>query len=269
MSDAAIRSRFVDVQGHLTCLDEVEGGSRGTIVCLHSAGASSLDWHLFASHAGGAGYRVIAPDLPGHGKSLLRDWRPLETTRELAAWTAAFVDALELERPVLAGCSLGGAIALELAVASPARWSAIVCASSVARHGMMSRGLLARGSEDAGLPGFGDFTYDRSAALCGRATPPERVAEIAWLRRRVDPKIAMADLRAFNELNVLESLGQITCPALLVRGEDDPIPKPAFEATTRAIPGAELVSIPGAGHYPMAETPRFAELVIEFLARRV
>jgi pimeloyl-ACP methyl ester carboxylesterase len=268
MSDAPIRSRFLDVAGHLTCVDEVDGGGRAPIVCLHSAGASSLDWHLFAAHAARAGHRVIAPDLPGHGKSLLRDWRPLETTRDFAAWTEALVDALGLERPVLAGCSLGGAIALELAAGSAGRWRAIVCASSVARHGMMARGFLDRGREDAGLPGFGDLTYDRSAALCGRATPPERVAELAWLRRRADPKVAMAGLRAFNDLDVMASLGRIACPTLIVRGEDDPIPPPAFEATARAIPGAELATIPGAGHYPMAETPRFAEVVTEFLARR-
>lgn len=268
MSDAPIRSRYVEVQGHLTCFDEAEGGSLGTMVCLHSAGGSSLDWRLFASRARELGHRVIAPDLPGHGKSLLRDWRPLETTRDLAAWAEAFVDALELERPVLAGCSVGGSIALELAVASPARWRAIVCASSLGRHGMLAGEFLDRGREDASLPGFGDWTYDRSISLCGRATPPEVIAEIGWLRRRADPKIAMADLRAFNGLDVMGSLGKITCPTLLVRGEDDPIPRPAYEATARAISGAELVSIPGAGHYPMAETPRFVEIVSEFLARR-
>ncbi|HEU0031153.1 MAG TPA: alpha/beta hydrolase [Kofleriaceae bacterium] len=267
-STDTMQAGYVDVDGCRTAFDVIGGGDRGTIVCLHSAGASSLDWTVFAEHAARAGYRVIAPDLPGHGKSLLRDWRALETTQELARWTLAFTTALGIERPVLAGCSLGGAIVLELAVAEPARWRAIVCTSSVARHGMFPRAFLDRGREDAGLPGFGDFTYERTLALCGRETPAERCAELAWLRRRADPKVAMADLRAFNALDVAASLGQITAPTLLVRGADDPIPAPAFEATARAIPAAELVTIAGAGHYPMAETPRFAELVIEFLARR-
>lgn len=96
----------------------------------------------------------------------------------------------------------------------------------------------------------------------------ERVREIQWLRRRSDPKIMIRDLIAWNHHDLADSIGRIACPTLIVRGEDDPgVSQEMAERTCRAIPGAEWMTLPGVGQFPMAESQGFHEMVAGFLKR--
>lgn len=263
-----IRGRYVVVEGHRIFLDEVGAGDRGAMLCVHTAGMSSLEWRFFLPHFAGLGYRVLAPDLPGHGKSLLGQWRPIESIHEYGEILWRLVQALSLARPVLVGCSIGGDIVLDMAVHHPGAWAAIVCCEAGMRNRTFAEDFLERGREDAGIPGFHEMTFYRTAALCGRGTPPERVQEIQWLRRRADPKIMIHDLIAWNRHDLTGLLSRISVPTLLIRGEDDSgISHSVVEETRAAIPGAELVSLPGVGHFPMAEYEGFPRVVESFLAR--
>ena len=128
--------------------------------------------------------------------------------------------------------------------------------------------FLERGREDAGIPGFHELTFYRTAAACGRGTPLERVHEIQWLRRRGDPKIMIHDLLAWNRHDLTSMVSRINVPTLLVRGADDSaISHALVEQTCKAIPGAEFVVLPGVGHFPMTEYDGFAQVVESFLGR--
>ncbi len=263
-----IHGRYLTVEGHRIFLDEAGSGDRGAILCVHTAGMSSLEWRFFLPYFGGLGYRVLAPDLPGHGKSLLRQWKPIESIHEYGEILWQLVKALNLSRPVLLGCSIGGDIVLDMGTHHPQDWAAIVCCEAGMRNQTFPEDFLERGREDAGIPGFHEFTFYRTAALCGRGTPLERVHEIQWLRRRGDPKIMIHDLLAWNRHDLTQMVSRISVPTMLVRGADDSgISQDAVEQTCKAIPGAEFVVLPGAGHFPMTEYEGFTQVVESFLGR--
>lgn len=266
--DLAIRGRYLTVEGHRLFLDESGPGERGTVLCVHTAGMSSLEWRFFLPYFGRLGYRALAPDLPGHGKSLLHQWRPIESIHEYGEILWRLVKALNLSRPVLVGCSIGGDIVLDMGAHHPQDWAAIVCCEAGMRNPTFADAFLERGREDAGVPGFHEMTFYRTAALCGQKTALERVHEIQWLRRRGDPKIMIHDLIAWNRHDLTQTVSRISAPTLIVRGEDDAgVSQEVAEQTCGAIAGAELIHLPGVGHFPMTEYEGFARTVELFLNR--
>src|SRR3954447_15355491 len=96
--------------------------SQPTIVLLHGAGFDHTTWALHSRWFAHHGYSVLAPDLPGHGRSI---GAPLSTITEMADWTAALLDAVGAAKARLVGHSMGSLIALETAARYPAKVSAL------------------------------------------------------------------------------------------------------------------------------------------------
>jgi len=106
-------------------------GSGIPLVCLHTAGADGRQFrHLLADPEITSRFRVLAFDMPWHGKSTPPDgWEKTEYRLTTASYTAAiraFCQAMELDRPVVMGCSIGGRIVLHLALDHPERFRAII-----------------------------------------------------------------------------------------------------------------------------------------------
>ena len=98
------------------------GASEPTIVFLHGAGFDHSTWALHSRWFAHHGYGVLAPDLPGHGRS---SGAPLPAIADMADWTAALLDAAGATTAKLVGHSMGSLIALETAARHPARISAL------------------------------------------------------------------------------------------------------------------------------------------------
>src|SRR5437868_9798526 len=96
--------------------------SQRTIVLLHGAGFDHSTWALHSRRFAYHGFGVLAPDLPGHGRS---SGKSLPTIAEMADWTAALLDAAGAARAKLVGHSMGSLIALETAARHPAKVSAL------------------------------------------------------------------------------------------------------------------------------------------------
>src|SRR6202165_501928 len=96
--------------------------SQPTIVLLHGAGFDHTTWALHSRWFAHHGYGVLAPDLPGHGRSI---GAPLPTIADMADWTAALLDAAGAAKARLVGHSMGSLIALETAARHPAKVSAL------------------------------------------------------------------------------------------------------------------------------------------------
>src|SRR6202171_6508938 len=88
-----------------------------TIVLLHGAGFDHTTWALHSRWFAHHGYGVLAPDLPGHGRS---SGAPLQAIADMADWTAALLDAAGGGQARLVGHSMGSLIALETAARHPA-----------------------------------------------------------------------------------------------------------------------------------------------------
>src|ERR1017187_3937904 len=93
-----------------------------TVVLLHGAGFDHTTWALHSRWFAHHGYSVLAPDLPGHGRS---SGAPLATIADMADWTAALLDAAGAAKARLVGHSMGSLIALETAARHPAKVSGL------------------------------------------------------------------------------------------------------------------------------------------------
>ncbi len=266
MSPAALEpivGRYV----HMPILGETcrvyfeEAGQGIPLVCLHTAGADSRQFrHLMCDEEVTRRFRVLAFDMPWHGKSYPPEgWQDNEyrlTTQRYVATILAFCDALALERPVAMGCSIGGRIVLELAHA----------------HGERFRALIGLEAADFQAPWYDTDWLHRSdvhggevcAALVSGLIAPQSPAvhryETLWQYMQGGPGIFKGDLYFYRVDGDLRGrLGGIDtarCPLYLLTGEYDFSCSPEDTLRTAAsIPGAQVTIMKEVGHFPMSENP--------------
>jgi pimeloyl-ACP methyl ester carboxylesterase len=226
------------------------------IVLLHGAGFDHTSWALHTRWFAHHGFAVLAPDLPGHGRS---SGKPLPTIAEMADWTAALIQAAGATRARLIGHSMGSLIALETAARHPAKVSGL---SLIGTAATMTVGpdLLraAEANDQAAIDMVSIWGLGFQAELGGSLAPglwmhsgAQRVLE------QCRPGVLYNDLAACNAYQgALAAAATITVPATLILGERDMMtPAKAGKALAAAIPHAKTIVLPGAGHMMMAERP--------------
>lgn len=234
-------------------------GRGEALLFLHGAGSNAHTWQRQIDHFGAA-HSPIAFDFPGHGRS--GNTEGLHSIAEYRDFTRAFADALSLRPFVLVGRSMGGAIAMDFALAYPDRVRALVLVCTTAKFSLGSERLetwrnVMRGR--ASQP----FTTEAFSPKTDFA-----VMRAAWMEQvKTDPRVRYFDFVACNEFDVTARLGQIKVPTLIVAGRDDGITPPAqAEALHQGIPGSRLVTVDDAGHTVPSEKPdEFHQAVDEFL----
>jgi pimeloyl-ACP methyl ester carboxylesterase len=260
-----IRAEHHEIDG---ALGFVELAGEGTpVLCLHSAGQSGVQWRAVLRELPAHGYRAIVPDLPGHGRSDNAVAGPVADLREYATWLAELMRRLGVERPLVAGCSIGGKVALELAADRAVAPRGVVAMAADARNTRLSVRGLRRGLEDAAAPSRADRTYLGTLACVGAGVPAERAAAIAAMHRREDPIVSTMDLIGWAEHDLSTRLARIECPVRLVAGEDDFwIDGAEVAAAADRIADCVYQSLPGVGHYPMEEIEGFPPVLAGWLA---
>ena len=227
-----------------------------TVVFLHGAGFDHSAWALhdrwFAHH----GYSVLAPDLPGHGRS---KGSSLGSIAEMADWTAALLDAAGVTKAYLIGHSMGALIALETSARHPAKVSAL---SLVGTAAVMTVGpdLLkaAEANDHAAIDMVSIWGLGFRAELGGSLAPGMWMHGGAQsILERSEPGVLFRDLSACNAYqNALTAAAEVKVPVTFVLGERDMMtPAKAGKTLAAAIPNARTVVLPGAGHMMMAERP--------------
>lgn len=261
-----IIGRYVEAAGHRLYMDT--GGDPGgqPMIFLHTAGQQALQWRFVLPYFAERGYFVVAPDLPGHGKSLLKNFKPIDSIHDFAETVWKLKQNLELRRPAVIGCSIGGDITLDLAANHGSEMHAAVICEGAARTPTFPARLVEMGLEDSGVPSYGDQGSLGGLSACGIKALPERVAEIVWTRRTGDPKVYYNDLKAWIDHDIRTRLRAISCPIAMVWGNEDYfVPYHLVQETVEAIPNAQLIVLDGIGHYPHMETPEFNVVVEKFL----
>jgi pimeloyl-ACP methyl ester carboxylesterase len=271
--------RFADIDG-ARIRYRIEG-TGPPIVFLHGLGAfiESWNWQIAAMRAQ---YTTITFDFPGFGMS-----EPLDTVYApggAAAFVLRFMDALEIRRAALVGSSLGGAIAALAAGLVPGRCTALVLAAPA---GFGVQVTLA--TRIAGLPVVGECFMQvlryapavgvRSAFIHRDRLPPVLLESAR--RAFVEGAAADSCLRLVRQTTDLRGVrpaviseiraaaARIIAPTLIIWGSaDHVIPVAHADAVVRAIRGAELHVLAGAGHAPFIENAdAFNVLLGGFLAR--
>jgi pimeloyl-ACP methyl ester carboxylesterase len=239
-----------------------EAGRGIPLVCLHTAGADGRQWrHLLADAEVTGRFRVLAPDMPWHGKSLPPPgWQREEyrlTTDGYVEFVLTLCEALGLARPVVMGCSIGGKIVLELARRHPERFRALIGLESAAYQppwyddtGWLHRPDIHGGEVCAALV----------SGLIAPQSPEASRWETLWGYMQGGPGVFKGDLFFYRQDGDLrdrvEQIDTGRCPLYLLTGEYDFSCTPADTAWTAArIPGAAFTVMQGVGHFPMSEHP--------------
>lgn len=255
--------RYVTVDGALAFVEEHGDPGAPAVLCLHTAGQSGVQWRHVAPELAAAGYRVVVPDLPGHGRSEPAPGGPVDDLGAYAAWCLAVADALGLDRFSVAGCSIGGKIALDLAVRASPRLDAVVAMAADAwTGGRPSVKGLRRELVDVAAPSRADRTELGTHAVLGRGIDPQRARMIATMHRREDPVVSNSDLIGWATHDLRDALPGVACPVHLVVGADDLwLDAERVRWAASRIPGARCTVLDGVGHYPMEEIPGFAAVL--------
>ena len=230
--------------------------SQPTVVFLHGAGFDHTTWALHSRWFAHHGYGVLAPDLPGHGRSA---GAPLPGIAEMADWTAGLLDAAGVSKAHLIGHSMGSLIALETAARHPARVSALSLIGTAATMTVGPDLLKAAEANDHdAIDMVSIWGLGYQAELGGSLAPglwmhsgAQRVLE------NCRPGVLFNDLSACNAYqNALAAAASVTVPATLVLGERDMMtPAKAGKALAAALPNSRTLVLSGAGHMMMAERP--------------
>ena len=250
-----------------------ELGNGEPLILLNGYAATKDDWDPAFLERLGSHARVICPDNRGVGESPVIDGEL--TAASMAADTVELVERLGVARASLAGWSMGGFVAQELAAAEPDLFSRVILLSTdqggpgaVLAEPGVQRALVDR----SGTP------REQATRLIGLLFPPavasaidERFGEVvAAARARLDPATLDAQSRAMEAWHGRSSAvcGEIAQPALVAAGFADRVIPPENAARlVAALDGSWLARFPGGGHAFMAQEPhRLADLIGAFVS---
>ena len=238
------------------------------VVFVHGAQQDHSCWALqtrwFAHH----GFSVLAPDLPGHGRS---GGAPLGSIEAMADWVVALLDRLDIEQAAIVGHSMGSLVAIECGIGHPQRVSRVVLIGTALPMPVAAPLVdAARDDEPKAAAMINTWSYSPSAQFGGCVIPGLWMLGVNQrLMARQKRGVFHADLAACNAYRrPLESLSAMTPPVLVLAGRQDRMTSPKVaKAVHGAIPNARLQMIEGSGHALMAERPdAVLDALIDFLA---
>ncbi|MEL6981075.1 MAG: alpha/beta hydrolase, partial [Actinomycetota bacterium] len=240
-----------------------EAGQGIPLLCQHTAGSHGTQWrHVLENPRITDHFRVIAYDLPFHGKSVPptgRAWWDETynlTGSFLRSVPVELARALELDRPVFMGCSVGGLLALDLALEHPDDFRAVISLE----------GALHIGGDHGRLTGFWDprVSNETKARMMQGLTSP--TSPLAYRKETIQtyasgwPPAFLGDLWYYIvDYDLRERAGQIDTDRVgvhILSGEYDSSGTPAHgRAAHDAIAGSTFAEMDGVGHFPMSENP--------------
>lgn len=261
--DGAIgRYVHINIDGHTYRTFFEENGKGIPLVLLHAANSDARMWrHQLADPDLTNHYRVIAFDMPWHGRSIppqeLLRTEYLLTSSFYRRFVRAFCEALNLHKPILAGCSMGGYLLFHVAYHDPGFYRALVA-------------IAARDFENRRWEGEANFrnpaiSFNRTITAAVRGfmaptDPPGCVDEVAWIYETGNPRTIRGDLH-FAALDAdarpfLSRLDLTRTPFYLLGGEYDwSCTEEHTGRIVKAQPAIKEVRMKGIGHFPPDENP--------------
>lgn len=267
---SGIHDRTVMVDGHrwtyLECLPQASGGAAAAnagaaqpadapvLLMLHGFGTSKDAMMSMMRPVADRGYRVLAPDLPGFGGHPFHEGQ-VHDASFYTAQLAAFMDAVHAPNAVVAGTSMGGALAAELALDDPARVRALVLLSPAGVVPPMRNAFMQAVDRGENPLDIRDpESFDRVTAAVFRHPPYVPRPLRAWLTgRAVSTRQHTLEIveamRAFLYSGLEGRLQEIQIPALVIYGAQDAVTDPSMLEVFRAgLPDARCALVEDAGH---------------------
>ncbi len=247
-----MRERSVDVDGAKLWL--AEHGAGPPLLLLHGFTGSHADFrHLLDIDELSAQYRVLTPDARGHGRSGTLEGAFVH--RQCARDVLAILDALQIDRVRALGISGGGNTLLHAATMAPSRIEAMVTVGAPSYFPEQARAIMRTFTEDS-------RTEDDWSTMRQRHPGGDDQIRALWAAAR-----EFAD--SHDDMDFTPpKLATITARTLITTGDRDPLyPVEIFVEQYRAIPGAQLCVLPGAGHDAVFGPARefFVQTALRFL----
>ena len=261
-------TKYTEVKGHAiyyhyrgatTLPDVIPNFSQGRkIVFLHGEGGNSAPWHhqldaLAAKHS------PVAFDFPGHGRS--DGVEGLRSIGEYADFLAAFMDGVKFQSAVIAGWSMGGAVAMEFALRYPARVEALILVATAAKFAIpeervqqLGAVMMGRAPQAFVTDGFSPKTIKENFNV---------VREMWMEQTKTDPRVRYTDTRACQEVDLSGAISAIKKPTLILSSEDWAAGAKDAELIRDKIQGAHLEVVPDAGSMLAVEQPVVVNDAIE------
>jgi pimeloyl-ACP methyl ester carboxylesterase len=254
------RYLHLDLFGRPHRLYVEEAGQGIPLLCLHTAGSDGRQYRGLLNDARiTANFRVIVFDMPWHGKSSPPvGWQDEEyklTSRDYVRMIVDIADALELDKPVVMGCSIGGRIVLHLANEHPERFRALIGLESAAHVApyydvsWLDRPDVNGGPVCAGVV----------SGLVAPTAPAAERWETLWHYMQGGPGVFKGDLHFYmvdgDIRDRVDTIDIRRCPLFLLTGEYDYSCTSEGTLDVARRTGAEAVIMKDLGHFPMSENP--------------
>jgi len=237
-------------------LNSSEG--RDPLILIHGAGGSYLYWPPEIRHHADGG--ILAIDLPGHGESA---GEGMESIEAYAHSLLEFTDNLEIDQAVLAGHSMGSAIAQRMSLDYPDRVKGLILVGAGAKLGVHPQLIEDCSSADTypkAVSQILEWSFSQQA--------DQKLVRLAGERmKEISPTVLTLDFEACNAFDNREHAGDIKQPTLIICGEEDQMTSVRFSKyLAENIHGSRMEVIPEAGHMVMLEKPEdVVQLVDDFM----
>ena len=255
------RYAHIDIEGRSHRIYFEEAGEGIPLICLHTAGSDSRQFRAVLNDPEiTRHYRVVAFDMPWHGKSSPpAGWEREDYQLTTATYTRQIMSvaaALGLERPVVMGCSIGGRIVLNLALQHASELRALIGLQSAAFVERYYESAWLNHAEVHGGQACGAIAYGLMSPL----SPDAHRWETVWHYMQGGPGVFTGDLFFYQvEGDIRDRIGAIdtrVCPLYMLTGEYDYSASPKdTQAAAERIKGAKVTIMQGLGHFPMSENP--------------
>jgi pimeloyl-ACP methyl ester carboxylesterase len=193
--------------------------SRPAVILLHSAGGNHLLWPPELRRI--AGQRIYAPDLPGHGKS---EGIGRQSIADYAGCVLGFMDDLKLRKAVFVGHSMGGAIALQMALQHAQRTLGIVlinAGSPLRLPGELLENTASPATFPLAIKAIGELAF-------GPQVDPRHKEIVLQRMSEVRSSVLHSDFLACTSFDVTARLGRVKVPTLIVSATEDKMLAPHY-----------------------------------------
>lgn len=230
------------------------------VIFLHGAGGNALSWPPAIRTVHGVNFYF--PEFPGHGRSTGASAHSIEG---MAAILESFMDSLSIRRAVMVGHSMGGAVALWMAINRRDRVLGLVLISTAALFKVDPTFLMSplqTANREIMLRKLVDRSFSPQIPL--------RTKDLAYQRLlEVRPSVLYNDFLACSEFDAMPGLSKVRQACLILGGSEDQMVQPGnWYLLQSKISKAELTILDGAGHHLMFERPfEISEAILNFIKK--
>lgn len=235
--------------------------SRPAVILLHGAGANHLYWPPELRRL--AGQRIYAPDLPGHGKS---EGIGRQSVADYARCVLDFMDELKLRKAVFVGHSMGGAIALQMALKHARRTLGIAminAGSSLRLPAELLQNTASLATFPLAIKAIGELAFGPHVDPRLKETALQRMSEIR-------SSVLHSDFLACDAFDETSHLGRVKVPTLIISATEDKLLAPHYsQSMHQKIKDSLLRTIAEAGHMVILENPLVVANILQFFLNRI